>query len=227
MSHRADASALQDAGRLLPDEKDIRVSAAADSLVLSGLVSSSVKAAQAMQIAESFIRTYSRGLTLAITAGNQEAQQGERIAVGQSAVSGGGAGQNTAPRVVNLLRIVEAQQVMLEVTVAEVSKTLLDKLGVGIDGARVSGSWRYSILSNLLTGSAAHWAPSRAPARSPWMPKAATVSSRSLPSRTSWRSAATKPVSWRAARSSFRCLAPTRQRVWPRSPSRRRSSASA
>ena len=55
---------------------------------------------------------------------------------------------------VNLLRIVEAQQVMLEVTVAEVSKTLLDKLGVGVDGARVSGSWRYSILSNLLTGSA-------------------------------------------------------------------------
>ena len=151
----ADASALQDRlRRLLPDEKDIRVSAAADSLVLSGLVSSSVKAAQAMQIAESFIRTYSRGLTLAITAGNQEAQQGERIAVGQSAVSGGGAGQNLAPRVVNLLRIVEAQQVMLEVTVAEVSKSLLDKLGVGVDGARVSGSWRYSILSNLLTGSA-------------------------------------------------------------------------
>jgi pilus assembly protein CpaC len=152
----ADASALQDRlKRLLPDEKDIRVSAAADSLVLSGLVSSSVKAGQAMQIAESFIRTYSRGLTLAITAGNQEAQQGERITVGQAVAAGGTAGgQIQAPRVVNLLRIVEAQQVMLEVTVAEVSKTLLDKLGVGIDGARVSGSWRYSILSNLLTGSA-------------------------------------------------------------------------
>jgi pilus assembly protein CpaC len=55
--------------------------------------------------------------------------------------------------VVNLLRISQDQQVMLEVTVAEVSKTLLDQLGVGIDNARVRGSWRYSILSNFLTES--------------------------------------------------------------------------
>lgn len=53
-----------------------------------------------------------------------------------------------------MLRVAQPQQVMLEVKVAEVSKTLLDKLGVGIDAARVSGSWRYSILSNLLTDSA-------------------------------------------------------------------------
>jgi len=44
--------------------------------------------------------------------------------------------------------------VMLEVKVAEISKTLIDKLGVGIDAARVSGDYRYSILSNFLSGSA-------------------------------------------------------------------------
>jgi pilus assembly protein CpaC len=152
----ADATALQDRLRmLLPDEKEIRVSAAADSLVLSGVVSSAQKASQAVQIAESFIRAYSRGLTLAVTAGNQTAQQGEQISVGQSVIAGaGGSGQNLAPRVVNLLRVSQDQQVMLEVTVAEVSKTLLDQLGVGIDSARVRGSWRYSILSNFLTDSA-------------------------------------------------------------------------
>lgn len=155
VSVSADATALEERLRqLLPDEKEIRVSAAADSLVLSGVVSSAQKASQAVQIAESFIRAYSRGLTLAVTAGNQTAQQGEQISVGQSTISGGGGGGSLAPKVVNLLRISQDQQVMLEVTVAEVSKTLLDQLGVGIDSARVRGSWRYSILSNFLTDSA-------------------------------------------------------------------------
>lgn len=154
VSVSADASALQARLRaLLPDEQEIQVSAAADSLVLSGVVSSAQKASQAVQIAESFIRAYSRGLTLAVTAGNQTAQQGDQIAVGQSMITGGGGGQNLAPKVVNLLRVSQDQQVMLEVTVAEVSKTLLDQLGVGIDAARVRGSWRYSILSNFLTDS--------------------------------------------------------------------------
>jgi pilus assembly protein CpaC len=57
-------------------------------------------------------------------------------------------------RIVNLLQVTDAQQVMLEVKVAEVSKILLDKLGVSVTGSPTSGSVTYSILSNFLTGSA-------------------------------------------------------------------------
>ncbi len=40
---------------------------------------------------------------------------------------------------------------MLEVKVAEVSKTLLDKLGSSFGASRTNGSWTYQILSRLLT----------------------------------------------------------------------------
>ena len=38
-------------------------------------------------------------------------------------------------RVINLLSVGSAQQVMLEVKIAEVSKTLIDKLGAGVQGS--------------------------------------------------------------------------------------------
>jgi pilus assembly protein CpaC len=55
-------------------------------------------------------------------------------------------------RVVNLLQVAAAQQVMLEVKVAEVSKALIDKLGVGVQGTPLSGSVTTSILSSFLVG---------------------------------------------------------------------------
>jgi pilus assembly protein CpaC len=55
-------------------------------------------------------------------------------------------------RVVNLLQVAAAQQVMLEVKVAEVSKALIDKLGFGVQGTPMSGSVTTSILSNFLVG---------------------------------------------------------------------------
>jgi pilus assembly protein CpaC len=56
-------------------------------------------------------------------------------------------------KVVNLLRVAGAQQVMLEVKIAEVSKTLLDKLGasVGMNRSRNGGSDTFSMLSNFLS----------------------------------------------------------------------------
>ncbi len=44
--------------------------------------------------------------------------------------------------------------IAIDVTVAEVSKILLDKLGVNVTGSPTSGAVTYSILSNFLTGSA-------------------------------------------------------------------------
>ena len=56
-------------------------------------------------------------------------------------------------KVVNLMRIDTPQQVMLEVKIAEVSKTLLDRLGaaVGITRTVNAGRDTYSLLSNFLS----------------------------------------------------------------------------
>jgi pilus assembly protein CpaC len=56
-------------------------------------------------------------------------------------------------RVVNLLRVTAPQQVMLEVKIAEVSKTLLDKLGSSLNVQRTSDSGlnTYSLISNFLS----------------------------------------------------------------------------
>jgi pilus assembly protein CpaC len=62
------------------------------------------------------------------------------------------AGAYSGKKVINLLRVTDAQQVMLEVKVAEVSKTLVDKLGAKFNMSRTNGSWTYSILSDFLSG---------------------------------------------------------------------------
>jgi pilus assembly protein CpaC len=56
-------------------------------------------------------------------------------------------------KVINLLRIGSAQQVMLEVKIAEVSKTLLDELGVNLNLVRSAGNTSVTLLSQLLAGS--------------------------------------------------------------------------
>ena len=138
-------------GELLPQEKGIKVGTAADSIVLSGEVSSASRAADAVLIAEAYVRNLNRGLVLPVIAGDGQAASGTKISVGDSRSTAGMVAA-AGSRVVNLLRISEAQQVMLEVKVAEVSKTLLDKLGAGLRGAQTNGSWTYSIISNLLSG---------------------------------------------------------------------------
>ena len=52
--------------------------------------------------------------------------------------------------VINLLRVGSAQQVMLEVKVAEVSRTLLDELGVDLTMTRVAGDTTLKLLTQLV-----------------------------------------------------------------------------
>lgn len=56
-------------------------------------------------------------------------------------------------KVVNLMRVSRPQQVMLEVKIAEVSKTLLDRLGASVGIARTGngGLNNYSLISNFLS----------------------------------------------------------------------------
>lgn len=150
-----DVGLLQDRlHNLLPAEKGIKVSSASDSIVLSGVVSSSVAAGQAVEIAETFVAQLNRGVAAPIVAGNPTAPQGTVAGIGQ-AVARSGAGGSPA-RVVNLMKVAAAQQVMLEVKVAEVQKSLIDKLGAQFGAASNAGtgnSWTYSILSSFLSNS--------------------------------------------------------------------------
>ena len=122
-----DTSAVQAVlAQLLPDEKGIKVSAAFDSIVLSGTVSDTGALAKVTELANAYVRG---------TGG------------------GGGNGNGANPRVVNMLTLGSPQQVMLEVKVAEVSKVLLDRLGTSLSASKSSGGFTYALLASFLTGS--------------------------------------------------------------------------
>ena len=119
-----DTAALQTViGQLLPEEKGIRVSAAYDSVVLTGTVNDSGSVIRVMDLANAFVRTGGNGASVA--------------------------GAN--PRIVNMLSTAAPQQVMLEVKVAEVSKSLIDKLGVQLGASKVTRDWRFNLLADFLT----------------------------------------------------------------------------
>lgn len=131
---------------LLPDEKGIKVRPAADSVILTGTVSSATQAKFAEDIANAFVRDINRNLVLPITAGNAKVQSGTTLPVQGASATGASSGA----KVVNLLQVTQGQQVMLEVKVAEVSKTLLDKLGVNFNVGATTAGITYNILTNLL-----------------------------------------------------------------------------
>jgi len=103
---------------LMPGEKDIRVTASQDSIVLAGSVSSAANQAQALTLAEAY-------------APRDRDRKG---------------------KVMNLLEVGGVQQVMLEVRISEISRTLLRRLGFNFayisDGGQTFG---ISLLKNLTT----------------------------------------------------------------------------
>lgn len=138
LSVGVDTTALQARySQLLAGEKDLHITAAADTLILSGTVSDVVKADQAMALATAYVQ------------GN--ARAGASAGAATQGAAGGGGGDGASPKVVNLLKIAAPQQVMLEVKVAEVSKTLVDQLGASLGVSRTVGGWTYTLLSNLLS----------------------------------------------------------------------------
>ena len=134
---------------LMPDEQDIRVTAAADSLVLSGTVSDAVAVTRAVDLATAYVR---RPATMS-TAAQQEGMATQANAQSNQQMQSNL--QQQQLRVINLLSVGSAQQVMLEVKIAEVSKTLIDKLGAGVQGSVGNGMWTYSLLTQFLTNTLA------------------------------------------------------------------------
>ncbi len=140
----------------LPRETDIELTLASGSVVLRGSVADIGAADAALQLAQAYTRQLNR--YLAGSAGGSAAsgisaamaQPSAGPATGGSS-SSGASGQS---QVINLLRIRDAQQVMLDVRIAEVSKSLLDKLGLQVQAAG-GGDIRWNVLSSFLGGGGA------------------------------------------------------------------------
>jgi pilus assembly protein CpaC len=122
----ADSGGLRTSlSQLLPGERNIRVGTAADNLVLAGHVSSAQAAEQAMEIAKAYAH---------------------------SAAASNVNSNGKSPGVLNMMSVDSPQQVMLEVKVAEVSKTLLNQMGSALNIQGGFGSWSGALVSNLLAG---------------------------------------------------------------------------
>ncbi len=169
-----DVTALrQQVHTIMPDEKDIQITAAGDSLIVSGMISNTLKADRVIALAEAFVRTSILNMMLNLQGGNQGDQSGAG-AQGGSGMGGmqamqtlrqgsehnessKGAGSGLGNyKVINLLGVRDNQQVMLEVKVAEVNRTEAEKLGFDFQGAlRKSGSAWTQIVGGLIGGSPA------------------------------------------------------------------------
>ena len=130
----ADVDGLQaQLAQVFPRETEVKASAAGGAIVLSGVVSDSVRASQILAMATAY------------------AQRG--AGAGDAAAPAAAAAPDAAGgKVINMLTVAAPQQVMLEVKIAEVSKTLVDQLGASVGISGVTGNWSYGLLSNLLSG---------------------------------------------------------------------------
>ncbi|HEX7983978.1 MAG TPA: type II and III secretion system protein family protein [Duganella sp.] len=144
-----DPSALQASlAALMPEQKDIHISAAGDTLVISGMVDDAQTAARVLDLAAAFVRRPVRALSA--TAAGADDKGAPAPAPSHSSATAPTLAGNT--RIVNFLNVSAPQQVMLEVKIAEVSKTLLDKLEAGLLVSMGGGSWQTTLASNFITG---------------------------------------------------------------------------
>ena len=147
----------------LPREQDIELMMASGSVVLRGSVADVGAADAAVQLAQAYTRQLNRYLASSgggsasggASAGAAQATAANPASTPSSASSSTGAssagGASGQSQVINLLRIRDAQQVMLDVRIAEVSKSLLDKLGLQVTAK--GGDISFS--SKFLSGGAA------------------------------------------------------------------------
>ncbi|MEY4573790.1 MAG: hypothetical protein RLZ10_3096 [Bacteroidota bacterium] len=126
--------------RDLSEESDIVVNSAAGSVVLSGSVANSVIANTLYSLVESFLKR----MTIS----------SEGSAAPGVAGSGGATPLNTIgvqnPNIINLVKIRDPQQVMLQVKFAEVNKELEEQLGAQFrsSSSQSGESLKWAILSN-------------------------------------------------------------------------------
>ena len=145
-------SLQQNLSELFPEEKNVKVTAASDSLILSGTVEDAITANRIVDIARAYVRRKAQPANVGQSAsdgnnqGAKQKEKGDDVDVGLGQYD-----SRVNFRVINMLSVSAQQQVMLEVKVAEVSKTLLDKLGASLSLSQTSGSWTYRLLTDFLS----------------------------------------------------------------------------
>jgi len=110
------------------------------------MVSDAAVASQMMAVASAF---QEGGTPAAAAAGSPPA-----AGVGAAAAVAAAPASSGAPKVLNMLSLAAPQQVLLDVKIAEVSKSLVDQLGSSLSYAKVNGNFTYGIASSLLSGAA-------------------------------------------------------------------------
>lgn len=134
----------------MPEEQDIKVLAASDSLVLTGTVSDAQAAARAVELAQAYVRRPLRQLPAAAAAPGNDTDG--VLALGSNGSQGTAAQGGASARVVNLLAVSAPQQVQLEVKVAEVARTLIERLEAGTRFNFGWGSWTATLGGDFLSG---------------------------------------------------------------------------
>ncbi|WP_333825816.1 type II and III secretion system protein family protein [Pinisolibacter sp.] len=120
--------------RLLP-KSEIRVEAVAGTVVLSGMVASSGEAIQAYEVASKFV--------------GAPIESGSSGSGGAAAASSGGSSTaGSSIQVVNALTIRGKDQVMLRVTIAEVQRDIVKKLGIDLTSAITNGNWATTLATS-------------------------------------------------------------------------------
>jgi pilus assembly protein CpaC len=141
----------QSLAALMPEEKNVQVSAAGDTLVISGTVSDAPTAARVLDLAAAFVRRPAQALDAGGPGAGKAGANANANAPASNASPATQAAQASA-RIVNFLNIGAPQQVMLEVKIAEVSKSLLDQLEAGVTVNFGGGSWASTLSSNFVSG---------------------------------------------------------------------------
>jgi pilus assembly protein CpaC len=138
----ADPAGLQQTlASLMPEETGVQVKTAGDSIVLTGTVTDAGKAQRIVELAQAYTQRASAAVPVASGHGT--------AAAGAAAPSAGG---DKSERIINMMQIAAPQQVMLEVKVAEVDKTLIDQLGAQANLNGNIGSWSFGLLAQFLSG---------------------------------------------------------------------------
>ncbi|MFC0698330.1 type II and III secretion system protein family protein [Paraburkholderia humisilvae] len=146
--------------RLMPNERGVQVMAAGDALVLTGTVSDATVATRIIDLAHAF--TSRPNSALPQPSGHAAAAPAGAgplpiaaimpVGFGGGAAPGLNGGADKSQRVINMMQVAAPQQVMLEVKVAEVSKTLIDQLGAQANLQGSIGSWSFGLLAQFLSG---------------------------------------------------------------------------
>ena len=136
---------------VLPGER-IEVSSAQRNIILSGQVSSVIKLDAAMQIAKGYLE--------------QAATAKEKIMFKQETGGAGGGAEDKdkkAGEVINLMSVGGAQQVMLQVRVAEVQRDAVRHLDLQFNSLFNNGKWGFGGVNGGATLPPANWLPQNAP----------------------------------------------------------------